>query len=133
MIEAYVEQDIGSYQSKFIGPLTFRQTVCLSVGVTICWAMYQHLTPLLSRDAVGFLVAIPAFLCAAIGWCRPYGMKTEQYLKALIFCRILYPRKLQYKVVNIHEKEINAVRQKDFSHDKHTRKQKYKVSPEAVR
>ena len=133
MVDIYVEQDIGSYQSKFIGPLTFRQTVCLAVGVPICWGMYQYLTPLLSRDTVGFLVSIPAFFCAAIGWCRPYGMKTEQYLKALIFCRILCPRKLKYKVANLHEKEINAIRLQDTPSRKQKKKQKYKISKEAVR
>ena len=132
MVDYNNEQGIGSYQSKFLGPLTFRQTVCLSVGIPLCWAMYRHLTPWLSRDAVGFLVSVPAFLCAAVGWCRPYGMKTEQYLKALIFCRILYPRRLRYHVVNLHEQEIQNLRCQDSPNKKHKRKRRYKVSPEAV-
>ena len=132
MVDYNNEQGIGSYQSKFLGPLTFRQTVCLTVGIPLCWAMYRHLTPWLSRDTVGFLVSIPAFLCAAIGWCRPYGMKTEQYLKALIFCRILYPRKLHYKVENLHEKQSMGFHQQEAQGKGRKRKRKYKVSTEAV-
>ena len=122
MVEYNIEQDIGRYQPKFIGPLTFRQTVCLSLGIPVCWAMYRHLTPYLSRDLTGFLVSVPAFLCAAIGWCRPYGMKTEQYLKALVFCRFLYPRRLNY---------IMAATQ--GTQNPRKTKRTYKVSPEAVR
>ena len=122
MVEYNIEQGIGSYQPKFIGPLTFRQTVCLCLGMPVCWAMYRHLTPYLSRDMTGFLVSVPAFLCAAIGWCRPNGMKTEQYLKALIFCRILYPKHLRYLMGSVPEPQAPP-----------KKKRKYRVSPAAVR
>ena len=133
MVEYDNEQGIGSYESKFLGPLTFRQTVCLSIGVPICWSMYHHLAPILSKDLVGFLVAVPASLCAAIGWCKPYGMKTENYLKAVLFCRFLHPRKLLYKVVNQHEKAIKSIRTQESAHMKQEKKHKYKVSAEAIR
>lgn len=131
MVEKDIEQDIGSYQSKFIGPLTFRQTVCLCISVPLCWKMYAYLTPILSKDLTGFLVAIPAFFCAAVGWFRPYGMKTEQYLSALIYCRILHPQKLRYQFTNLYEKEIQRLHEGDGKNQK--KKKKYKVSPEAVR
>lgn len=133
MIEMYVEQDIGSYQTKFIGPFTLRQTICLLIGAPLCWTMYRYLSPVLSRDLTGFLIAIPAFFFTAVGWYRPYGMKTEQYLKAVFVCRYLYPRMLKYKTANCYDLEHGRDKPKKNKYKPKEKKAKYRVSPEAVR
>ena len=131
MIERYITKDVGSFQTKFLGPFTFRQTVCLTLSAPICWSIYKYLSPVLSTDLTGFLIFIPASIAVAVGWLRPYGMPVEKFLKSVIISMVLAPRDRKYRTVNQHELRIQQMMQQEETPRK--KKAKYTVSKQAVR
>lgn len=78
MIKVPLNKDVGSYEAKFVGPFTLRQSLCVLAAAPVCWGIYSGLTPILGGDIAGFLVLFPAALCWLIGWYKPYGMHTEK-------------------------------------------------------
>lgn len=131
MIERYITKDVGSFQTKFLGPFTFRQTVCLTLSAPVCWSIYKYLSPVLSTDLTGFLIFIPAAIAVAVGWLRPYGMPVEKFLKSVFISMVLAPRVRKYETVNQHEQMIRQMEEQQETTKK--KKGKYKVSRLAVR
>lgn len=149
-VEVSVTKEITDYETKLIGPLTARQALCLGIALPICYVAIRYLTPILTRDVALFFVFIPAVFAWAFGWCRPYGMKMEQFLRAVYITRLLAPIHRRYRTVNtveavIHEAEEQWKREEEerllateTSKQRRARKravqaQKYKPSPEAWR
>ena len=73
MIKVPLNKDVGSYEAKFVGPFTLRQSLCVLAAAPVCWGIYSGLTPILGGDIAGFLVLFPAALCWLIGWYKPSG------------------------------------------------------------
>ena len=148
MIEVQVTKEITDYEPKLIGPFTVRQTLCLAIALPFCFVILRYLSPYLTRDVALFFVCIPAAFAWAFGWCKPYGMKMEQFLRAVYVTRFLAPIHRRYRTVNtvetiIREAEAQWNREEDdrllateTSKQHRARKraaqaQKYKPSPEA--
>ena len=132
MIEIYINKDVGSYQAKFIGPFTLRQTICLAVASPFCWMIYKYLSPALSPDIAGFFVVIPAGIAWVFGWLRPYGMPMEKFLHSIFVSMVLAPSVRKYETVNQHEAALTVLSQASSRSAKKA-KSKYKVSKEAVK
>jgi len=150
MIEVQVTKEITDYEPKLIGPFTVRQTLCLVVALPICYVILRFLSPHLTRDVALFFLFIPAVFAYAFGWCKPYGMKMEKFLRAVFVTRFLAPIHRRYRTANTVEAIIhNAEEQWNREETERilateTRKQrrartraakthKYKPSPEAWR
>lgn len=142
-IEIHINKDVGSYDAKLIGPFTARQSICIAVAAPICWLIYKSLSPVITPDAAGFVTAIPAAVAWAFGWLKPYGMRTEKFVQSVFINMVLAPTHRKYKTVNAHENALNILerhakaleaQQTDPKATKKTqKKQRYKVSREAVK
>ena len=99
-IEIEMTKEIGNYEPKFIGPLTIRQTVSLSIAAPICILIYITLSPVLSGDVAGFFCIVPAAVAAAFGWLKPYGMKTEEFVRSVFINTVVAPCNRKYIITN---------------------------------
>ena len=136
MIEIRIIKDTGAYDPKFLGPFTMRQCICLAVAAPIGAWIYTKLSPYLSKDIAGFLLAFPAALAWLFGWCRPYGMRMEQFLPSIFRNLILSSSHRPSKTENQIEKamrlsQIIASSEKSEGNPT-TRCKKYTPSKEAV-
>lgn len=92
-----IQKDIGEYEEKIVGKLSFRTLVCVTggFGSAILVAAICHLL-------IGIEVADAAFpvMCASIpfwlaGFWRPFGMRAEKFAP-LLFNHYLKDQKLLY-------------------------------------
>ena len=133
MIKIPLNKDVGSYEAKFAGPFTLRQSLCVLAATPVCWGIYSGLTPILGGDIAGFLVLFPAALSWLVGWYKPYGMHTEKFIRSIFISTLLAPAHRKYKIQN-HQAEMLAVLSAAATGTKqHEKKAKYRVSKEAVR
>lgn len=103
MIEIRINKEIHEYEPKIIGPFTMRQCVCLAIGAPIVYGIFIYVSPILSRDIAGLLCVFPACFAWAFGWARPYGMKTEEFIRSVFVNRVLAPSFRKYKTENTVE------------------------------
>ena len=113
MIEIRITKEIGNFEPKFLGPFTMRQIVCLGIGLPICYFIYQTTAPYLPSDFAGFLCAIPAGIAALFGWCKPYGMKTEKFIKSIAVNILMAPTHRRYKTKNTHETMLRMMEEQE--------------------
>lgn len=105
MIEREILKDIKEYKPKFIGPLTFRQFVCLAIAAAIGFAVFTVLYfPLNLRIEICIFGAgiftVPALLC---GWVEPYDVPFEKFALKFLKTNILTPKTRPYKIQNAFE------------------------------
>lgn len=143
MIEIQINKDVGSYEAKFVGPFTMRQTICVAIAAPICWAIYKFMSPLVSGDVAGFMIAIPAGIAWLFGWTKPYGMRPEKFIRSIFINMVLAPANRKYKTNNSYidipvseEKSAQPNSSENSGKQVSGKKQKkprYKVSPDAVK
>lgn len=147
MIEIRVTKEIQDFEPRIIGPLTFRQMICVGIGAPICYMILKYLSPILTVDVAAFFCFIPAGIAYAMGWAQPYGMKMEKFLQSIFINRLLAPAIRKYKTVNTHEvllkdlsKESSIRQETEVNGDKKNRKsnqssanKRYKLSPKAFK
>lgn len=134
MIEIHINKDVGSYDAKFIGPFTMRQTVCIVIAAPICWLIYKVTSPVVSGDVAGFFMAIPAAIAWMFGWLRPYGMRTEKFVQSVFITMMLAPANRKYKTRDAYdESELDTETKPESGKASKNKKPRYKVSPDAVK
>lgn len=131
MIEIRINKDVGSYEPKIVGPLTARQSVCVASAAPVCIGIYQALSPVLGVDVAGVLVAIPAALAWLFGWYKPYGMKTEQFIRSVFVNMVLAPTTREYRTE--YRQHLPDSSSSQGKSQRHSQKTKYRVSREAIR
>lgn len=87
-------KDVGSYEAKFIGPFTARQSICLGIGV-IPAAFVDYLLYNVTREAslifvVTVIIMAPAIFMA-FGSKVCHDMKPEDFVKDYIKYKIMAP------------------------------------------
>ncbi len=132
MIEIRINKDIGNYEPKVISFLNKRQVICCGIALPFCFYFYFGTTGFLSRDVAGFLAFVPAILAGMFGWMNPYGLPMEQFVKVVFHDTVLAPASRIYITQNRHEKALGMLAAAAPA-GKQPKKQKYKVSREAVR
>ena len=115
MIETKVPKDIRKYKTKFIGPLTLRQSVCAAIAIVLDIIIYTFIIkPFnISQDLAFFIIFILDTIPLAFGKIDVLGMSLEQKLKYIIFNSILspsvkLPKDTDFKEIepNFTEKEV---------------------------
>ena len=122
MIEIEIPKDIRKYESKLVGPLTTRQTICAVITCATAFCIYK-VTAFLPSDFRFILVGICVTPFLLLGWVKPYGMKFEQFVSTAFVSTIISPKHRKYKTINAYAPEIN----KD---DKSKKKKKKKINKE---
>lgn len=135
MITIRIPKEIRQYEAKFVGPLTMRQTICVSVGLPICILLYNCLHSFISRDLMGFFLLLPAAAIFLFGWVKPYGMKFEQFFFSAFINNFIAPRRRKYITVNQHESRLKAIKKSEaLDNNKQShKKQKYIKSKSAIK
>lgn len=101
MIEIEIPKDVRTYESKLVGPLTARQTVCVAIAAPLAILAYNFLDFATgdTRLILSATIAIPILL---FGWYKPFGMKLEDFLRAAAVSALLSPKRRLYKTENVY-------------------------------
>ena len=87
-------KDVGSYEAKFLGPFTIRQSVCLG-ACAVPAVFIDYLLFNITRDA--FVIAFITFIIMAPGVFLAYGskfchdMKPEDFIRDYLKYKIMAP------------------------------------------
>jgi len=108
MIEREIPKDIRKYESKFVGPFTLRQTICVVIAAVCSLLTYNTVGKLFIQDVRAFLCFVSAVPGVAFGWIKPYGMSLENFLQVVIITMFLAPTKRVYKTINLHDIKTSA-------------------------
>lgn len=142
MINIRIPKEIRNYETKFVGPLTMRQTICVAIGLIVCVFVYNICKAFIPRDLMLFILIFPAAAIFCFGWVKPYGMKFEQFFFSAVRNNFIAPRKRKYKTVNTHAEMLRAIhkaeelRQKQEYKQNKTKppkKRKYKKSKAVIK
>lgn len=112
MITVQMTDDIRQFETKFLGPFTLRQTICvaLGAGIGIPLALLLPFEDISTRFFAAFLIALPFILC---GWLKPSGMHFEVYMMRLIYATVLTPKKRRVQAVNSYRKTYEKMLKKE--------------------
>lgn len=142
-IEIKIPKEINKYEAHFVGPFTFRQTLCLGICLPVGVGLFVLSKPYIGSDLAGFLVVPPAAIGYLFGWYKPYGMKFEKYLKSAFINSFLAPKKRLYKTENYYSQVLAEIKKVDESElaaqiessgkKKKVKKPKYKRSKLAIK
>ena len=105
MIEIEIPKDIRKYESKLIGPLTTRQTVCAVFACGISVLIYTSLKEVPS-DIRFILITIFITPFLLLGWVKPYGMKFEHFAMTTFSSYFLSPKHRKYKTENFYDIKV---------------------------
>jgi hypothetical protein len=144
MVEMRITKEIGNYKPRVVGPLTFRQLVCVGIAAPACYLIYKYLSPHITRDLAGFFCILPAAVAGLFGWVHPYGMNTEAFIRSVFINIFLAPSHRKYKTKNQFEllaeklsdegnAEANTASAEEPSPRKSKKAHKYKRSKLAIK
>lgn len=103
MIEVEIPNDICKYETKFIGPFTTRQTICVAAALVTVFPAYLFLSQYFIQKVALILCMVastPFILC---GFVKPYDMPFEKYAVIIFNTLFRYPAKRKYMTVNLFE------------------------------
>lgn len=141
-IDIRIPKEIRNYETKFVGPLTMRQTICVAIGLIVCVLVYNLCKVFIPRDLMLFMLIFPAAAIFCFGWVKPYGMKFEQFFFSAVRNNFIAPRKRKYKTVNRHMEMLKSVKKAEELAQKQKnkrdkikqpKKKKYKKSKAAIK
>lgn len=104
MIEREIPKDIKGYEPKFIGPLTFRQTVCMGLAAAVSVPTGLLLGQIFINEiaiTVAGALAIPFVAC---GFKKVYGIPLEKFAMMYLRTQILVPKNRKYQTNNYYRK-----------------------------
>lgn len=138
MIEIKIPQEINKYESKLVGPLTTRQTACVVCMAALCAGTYYILKDIINSDILYFTCFLMAVPFGVIGWYKPYGMRAEKFILAVLFNTIISSSRRIFKsqnIISIIENKFTTPDVKEMNDKKGKRKPKAKkaTDPKKIR
>lgn len=110
MVEVSVNKDIRKNETKFIGPLTLRQTIALAIAASYSIPLAIVLkVDITIRIIIPMLAAIPTAMC---GWIKPFGMPFEFFVARFLYLMFLTPPKRKVKQINIYREGYEKLKKK---------------------
>lgn len=109
-------KDLDDIKSKLVLGMNSRQLISLVAAVPLCWKMWQHLSPILSRDNTMLACLAIASPILAIGFIpKEYlqGLYPEQFAWAIIKFNILRPVSRKYKTVNYYDEIAKQIKKEE--------------------
>lgn len=116
MVEVQIPKDVSGYETPFLGPLTARQTVCVTLTTVVEYIYYNVMKYLNigldvnSLVCIGIVIAVP-ILYFAIG--KPYGMRPEVYIYNYLLPSLLSPKDRPYQTHLTYDSIIEMVEQQE--------------------
>lgn len=117
-----IQKDIGEYQEKIVGKMSFRTLICVTGGfasaiAVACFVYFVIGIPVANATPPVMAAAIPFWLA---GFWRPFGMKLEEFLP-LFLDHKLEDQHMEYRPCCLGDKEQSPTK-KDKT--KQTRKER---------
>lgn len=111
MLSVAVHKDVGEYQPKLVGKLTFRTIGCIAaaLGVSLAAGLYGYFVLGLESDEFQMAVMLLSLPFWAMGFWRPKGLKAEVFVRYWLeynFTRKQVFYKPSFKLVE--EGDLNA-------------------------
>lgn len=131
MVEIKIPDDILRYKTTLVGPLTTRQTICVTICAGVNLGVYTLLKLLGIEMNIEAVVRLGVFLSMpilAFGIAEPYGMPLEKYLKNVFLLYYIAPKDRPYKTCTFDK---NKERKKHTKQKKLTDKE-LKSHPEYI-
>ena len=101
MLEIEMSSDIQNIEPKIIGPLTFRQIVCLGISLAYGAPIFAIVPgDILVRIMVSLAFMTPTLLC---GWIKVFNEPLEKFCYKAILNTFVKPQKRKYKCENSYE------------------------------
>jgi hypothetical protein len=112
MITVEMTDDIRQYETKFLGPFTLRQTICVGLGAAIAIpiALLLPFEDISNKLFVAFFIAMPFILC---GWIKPAGMHFEVFSMRILYSSVLTPKKRRVRAQNSYRKAYEKILKKE--------------------
>ena len=130
MIEAMIPKDIRKYESKLIGPLTLRQTICFIIAAGLSFTSYTALKEI-SATAAQYTAFILAVIPTIFGWVKVYNLPIEKFLQTALVSHVLSPTHRVYKCEN--QKLLQAASDDFMPLDKKAAKKMNKQNKKAAK
>lgn len=115
MIEAKMPKDIRVYETKLIGPLTLRQTICLCLAIFVDIILYVTvIKPFhVNIRLVVYLIMFADVPIFAFTY-KPMGMALEKYLKNVTLRSFMAPktRKAKNVIYKINKSSLTEKQKK---------------------
>lgn len=108
MISVEMSDDIRKYETKDIGPFTYRQLICVLLA-GIIFIIFAIILPvkLVFKLIFAALIALPVGLCGYIKIC---GLHLEGYLLRILYLYVLTPPKRKVKRDNPYRRALNNIK-----------------------
>ena len=137
MIETKMPKDIRSYKTKFIGPFTMRQILCIAIMAAVDIILYiLVIQPLkLPMEFIVYGLIFVDVPIGAFGWIEPQGIPLEKYLIDVILRSFIAPAKRKPKkmiYVNAPENSTEKASHKKGKNRKRTEKKGMKRQDEPI-
>ena len=112
MLQIQIPKDIREYETKFIGPFTARQCICIVIAAVI---EYVGSNIIKSIAEIPISSYIPPLIIAAIPLILGFGdvvfhMKPEVYFKEVFLRSLKYPKVRPYKTHNFIDVQIREAK-----------------------
>ncbi len=118
------QKDIGSYEAKFIGPFTTRQSIFFGVGALFA-AFFGYSAFKMGADAQTCFIIVALIMVPFVlfGWKKMYGMKMEDFLISYYFYHYKAPAVRKYETVS----DLDKIKIEEKSEDAGKKKKKAKA------
>lgn len=101
MLEIEMSSDIQNIEPKILGPLTFRQIICISISAAYGIPLFILIPgDILVRIMIVLALTTPVLLC---GWIKVYDEPLERFLYKMILNTFIKPTKRKYKLENTYD------------------------------
>lgn len=111
MIRVTMANDIRKYETKFIGPFTKRQSICMIAGI-IFGALIALILPLKTSDKLlaAVICGAPIIFC---GYIKKNGRYLEELFLFWMYRKILTPRIRTAKCKNYYREILDEMDKKE--------------------
>lgn len=100
MLEVPILKEIRDYETKLVGPLSFRGLICSGAAIIGAYGIYSIQKLMGIAEPEGFLCFLGALPGGAFMVIKPYGLKLEVYLKTAFIDTVMAPKKRPYCIEN---------------------------------
>lgn len=107
-MEVKINKEIREYTENIYLGLTLRQFIFSLIGCIIAGITYLFVKPYLGTEITSWICIFEVVPFAALGFIKINGMTMEQFVFVFIKNKILTPKILFYKPVNLYEELIKG-------------------------
>ncbi len=110
-VEVQMTDDIRKFQNKVVGPLTFRQLICVGVAAVAAVPTFGLIPGEFTDKLLPVLAIVSPIL--AFGWVTMDGCPAEMILMRILYAKYLAPPKRKALTESSYHKEYVKMKKKE--------------------